>query len=370
MKLKAFQLTQGDTNLYVTKLSLEELANPGFSKPDAWTPGNREGYQRMPKERRFKRIADYISGEEASKPLLPQALILNSRHNLTFRPDDSGSSLGMLEIPKEAMPLYEVDGQHRIGGIRRALSEDPSLSSFPIPVVITENLPQLDEAVLFYVINHEQKKVPTDLAQRIIEQKMTDTDMKLKIIAEGKDWIPVGTRIVDILNAEPNNPWHQMIEVPGQGSRTGTKQVSFVQSLKPILTAGGVYQKLDAEQIAELLIRYWRALEKVFPTALSDPSNHVIRKTVGIFPLHSIATTVFDLAREDDRKITEDAILGILEPLAESLAQKYEYDDPSEFWNRDPEEGEAGKYTGAKGFKIIASILKERMPPADIEQLL
>jgi DGQHR domain-containing protein len=352
----AIRIEQGETRMYLTYMTGKDIAD-GISQPDAWTPQNKDGYQRQPVQTRFRKIARYLMGKDGAEPLLPQAVLLNSRDKkLKFIPTDGGD-VGTLEIPESAT-LYEVDGQHRFGGVRYAVDQDPSLAEFPVPVVITEGLPQLDEAVLFYIVNTEQKRVPTDLAQRLIEQQMQDEDLRLQIVAAGKDWIPKATKVVDYIVALPDHPWTNNIGIPGtKVGKVRMKQVSFVTSMKPILTTG-IYASLDPEDIGKLLIRYWQALEEVYPEAFADPDEYVIQKTAGVFPLHIIAPEVFEMVRTSSGRITKEELVEVFTDVDKSLGKDYEAG--SIFWHRN--EGEAGKYAGAKGFRVLADLLRQRLP--------
>jgi DGQHR domain-containing protein len=359
-------IKQGDTHLFLTDFTAGELSN-GFTMPDAWTPTNRRGYQRQPTQARFKKIAEYVTRKEGAQPLLPQAIVLNARNALKFTAG-SMEGFGTLEIPDEALPLWEVDGQHRIGGIRRAVEDDPSIVDYPVPVVIAQNLDRLQEAVLFFVMNTRQQRVPTDLAQRIISEEAKDPVLREKLITEGKIWIEKAVEVVDRINDLPDHPWSGMIGVPGMKQRgTILRQVSYVQSLKPILAVEGqVYGTFQPELLARLLVGYWQALGDVFPAALSDPSTYVIQKTVGVFPLHAIAPIVFEHARTRNGKISREGMTEVLSEMAENLREKFnpEEADPSYFWMSHG--GEAGNYAGAKGFKILMDHLKDALPKRDL----
>ncbi len=357
-KFTVMRIEQSGVTMYLTTITAKDVVD-GLSQVDAWSPTNKQGYQRLPVQSRFRNIARYLMGKEGARAILPQAVVLNAREQdgskIKFT-ESAIAGVGTLQIPDDVR-LWEVDGQHRLGGLRYAVEQNPAFATYPIPVVITAGLPRLDEAVLFFVVNTTQKRVPTDLAQRLIEQQMGDEDLRLKIVAEGKEWIPKATKMVDLLVATAGHPWYGKIGIPGTKlSGVTLKQVSFVTSLKPILT--GLYGSLETEDIAQLLIRYWQALDEMYPEAFKDPDDYVIQKTVGVFPLHMIAPQVFDQVRIANGKITRDGILEVLKALDKNLGQ--EYGGGSEFWHS--KEGEAGKYAGSKGFRLLADILREHMP--------
>jgi DGQHR domain-containing protein len=359
LKVPAIRIEQAGIVLYLTFLRAKEALD-GVTQVDGWSPTNKSGYQRMPVPARFRKIARYVQGKEGSRAILPQAVVLNHRDadsKLKFTALDDGP-LGTLEI-KHDQKLWEVDGQHRLGGLRVAVEENPALGQYSVPVVITEGLARLDEAVLFFVVNTNQKRVPTDLAQRLIEQQMKDPDLKMHIVAGGKDWIPKGVKVVDAILATQGQPWEGKIGIPGTKTEGAlTKQVSFVTSLKPLLTS--LYGSVEPEEIAQLVIRYWQAIESVYPEALADPDEYIIQKTVGIFPLHAIAPEIFDMVRTGHGKITVDALKEVFSELDKNLGK--DFVAGSEFWHG--EEGEAAKYGSQKGFRMLADILKEHMPKA------
>src|SRR6266545_3405931 len=174
------------------------LVKEGFTRPDAWTPINRDGYQREPEQRRFKKIADYLLRSDGWVRIMPQAILLNIRGKCRFH-SSINKDYGTLDIPDSLLPLIEVDGQHRIGGLRRAVALNPEIANYPVIVVLTEDLKRLEEAVMFYVINTTQKRVGTDIAQRVIAQELKDTSLRRALVEEGKEWIGKATEIVDIL---------------------------------------------------------------------------------------------------------------------------------------------------------------------------
>jgi DGQHR domain-containing protein len=364
--LEVIRITQSGTTLYLTSMRAGDLV-AGMTRVDAWSPTNKSGYQRMPTEARFNKIARYVMGKDGGRAILPQAVVLNFRSGdakLRFTAS-ANHNAGTLHIGGDQI-LWEVDGQHRLGGLRRALEENQALADYMIPVVIVEGLSRLDEALLFFVINTTQKKVATDLAQRLLEQQMGDKDLRFQIITSGKDWIPKGVKVVDAMLSTTDHPWHGKIGIPGPKIGGAlTKQVSFVTSLKPILTTPP-YTSVPPEDMAQILIRYWQALDEIYPEAFATPDEHVIQKTTGIFPLHSIAPEIFDMVRTRHGKITKEGLIEVLKDLDRNLSR--DFDAGSTFWHN--EDGEAAKYLGQKGFRMLTDILREALPAAKKAQFV
>lgn len=172
VRVPAIRIVQDGIAMYLTRLCAETFKSPNFSTADAWSPKNRRGYQRPPSPKRFKAIAEYVRGMHGLKALLPQSIILNSRKPLIFEADpvSPDGDFGALTITSSMLPLYEVDGQNRLGGLRRAVDEDETseIASYRVPVLIMDAAERITEALSFYVINTEQQCVPPDIAQPYI----------------------------------------------------------------------------------------------------------------------------------------------------------------------------------------------------------
>jgi len=372
--LTAFRFRQSDRTFYSTFMTGEILLKPEVAQVDKWTPSNPTGYQRDPSTRRFNKVASFLRGEQGVPGILPQSVLLGLRGKARFTPiewDGAGKSVrvlpwefGTLTIPAELLPLSEDDGQHRLGGLRRAAEADPKFSTYPLPAVIMEGSTQLDEAVLFYVINTTSVKVPVDLAQRLITQQDENPSLHELLVKTGKDWVARATNIVDILNDTPDQPWEQYIMIPNGDVESGVRQNTIVRSLLPLLTGEHFYAKQDASTMAELLMRYWKCMEDVWPEAVKRDTreDYSLMKSVGVLTMHSIASTVFEAVRASGKKITQDALRHVLEPVAKKLT----VDD---FW--DSRTGEAGKVgTNNKAVRYLSDKILKQIRPGELSDSL
>src|SRR5437016_6811775 len=223
--LTALRFQQSGRTFYSTFMTGELLSSPGVAAVDKWTPSNPQGYQRDPSPRRFNKVAGFLRGDQGVPGILPQSVLLGLRGTAKFTKLELNGGLdkslqdlpwefGTLRIPADLLPLIEDDGQHRIGGLRKAAEADPRFMTYPLPTVIMESSTQLHEAVLFYVINTTSVKVPVDLAQRLIAKQDEVPKLTKLLVETGKDWVARATNIVDILNETANQPWEQSIVIP------------------------------------------------------------------------------------------------------------------------------------------------------------
>ena len=145
---------------------------------------------------------------------------------------------------------------------------------------------------------------------------------------------------------------------------TGVKQNTIVRSLRPLLVGDHIYKNQDPSTVAELLIRYWKAIGDLWPNAVHSDSReeYSLMKSVGVLTMHSIAPTIFEAARANSGKITQDLLRQILEPVAKKLT--------IEFWNS--KTGEAGKVgTNNKAVRYLSDqVLKYIQPGQFADSLL
>ena len=241
--LTALRFQQSGRTFYSTFMTGAELLRPGVASVDKWAPANPQGYQRDPSERRFNKVASFLRGDQGVAGILPQSVLLGLRGQARFAKVALNGVLdrdlerlpwefGTLTIPADLLPLIEDDGQHRIGGLRKAAAADARFLGYPLPAVIMEGSTQLEEAVLFYVINTTSVKVPVDLAQRLIAQQDEDPNLHKLLVETGKDWVARATNVVDILNEAPGQPWEASIIIPNGDVESGVKQNTIVRSLR------------------------------------------------------------------------------------------------------------------------------------------
>ena len=167
---------------------------------------------------------------------------------------------------------------------------------------------------------------------------------------------------MDILNESPNQPWEEFILIPNGDVEVGVKQNTIVRSLRPLLAGDHVYKNQDASTLAELLIRYWNPMAQLWAGAVNRESREEfsLMKSVGVLTMHNIAPTVFEAARAGGKKITQETLHEVLEP----VAKKY----PTDFWNS--KTGEAGKVgSNNKSVRYLSDLILRHIRPGQLSDL-
>lgn len=331
--IPAVSFRQNNIKMYMASVCVNDLDR--FSI-DIWDPKNimrNQGYQRKPDEQRIKKISRFFEKKNA---IMPVAGLLNIRekNKLKFKN-------GKLIIP-DGISIWVVDMQHRLKGLIKA-KEDHLISGdkFNFPVVITEGLDQVGEALQFYIINTKSKKMDVALTRRLLIQ-----NNMIKDIADVKPWEIAAVQItIDLNNIKINNPWYRTIRQPNeerQHPHIATEK-SYVTSLRQLLITGKYKQP---HKLAKRITKFWNAIRENIPDAFSDPRHYLIQRTSGMFVFNFfIAPAILNKYKDKDfvKKLKGLKILG------------------AEFWKRSNKNGARRFGTGMGGYSNLAEYVKEHI---------
>jgi DGQHR domain-containing protein len=334
LNFPAIPFNQRKTQMYIAAVPVDSLFR--FSV-DTWDPKNvvgHRGYQRKPEEKRIKAIAKYFERADA---IMPVAGLLNVREKGRIRFRN-----GRITIP-DGTDVWVVDMQHRLQGLVRAKEEGVIRPlSFNFPVVITDGLAQVDEAVQFYLINTKAKKMDVALTRRLLIEKG-----KVKDIADVKPWEIAAVRItIDLNNSYGANPWFSRIRQPNEErlEQHVATEKSFVSSLRQLLISGRYKQTRKA---AKLLANYWSAIRANIPEAFAEPKKYLLQRTPGMFAFNFFIGPEF-LAKNRNVNKFEGQLSG-LKKLGAA------------FWRRTNKRGARKFGTGMAGYANLAEYLKREV---------
>lgn len=349
MRLEAIQIKQGDTKFWVSRVLLKDLI--GKVRPDQQSPENPGGYQREISKSRARKFGKFIEKGGIS----PITILLNIREPGKIKEVD-----GYIEID-EGVDWWIVDGQHRVEGLKIvAEEENPSLREMQLPIILM-NVPQIEEAKNFLIINKTQKGVRTDLAERIFSI-MVEREGKEKAIDLPIDlWKHEALKIVDLLTTAPESPLRGMIKRPGEKGTKPLKQVSVTDSLEPIVDNYKSFLP-SVDRLSLALINMWSALKEICPECFNRPKDYLLLKTPGVFVVHKLfAHLLPTLSAAKD--LTKGMFLKIFKH--PRVLPYFE----SEYWDRNNVEGWSRFGTSQKSFKIITDLIWDEMSKV-VEELV
>jgi len=355
-----FRQKRSDVNLYVLTIRLKDLL--GRFHSDTWEEENPNGYQRPLTSSRLRQLSSYMREEEG---MLPTSILLCIRqpHQAIFEPNAEANGkgeLGMLTVPRD-VPLWVVDGQHRLHGLERAMKKDKAkwLADYPLPVVIVEGIDAYEEMRYFHVINTRHKGVPTDVVDRHL-LSMREAEGSALIEKEGEKNYLRGraTKLADLLNNDETSPWKGRIRTPGQPLRPEhlMRQHSMVSALDPVVRDNFV-KRLTDEEAGKLLLNYWAAARECWPPVFENPAEYVVQKPLGVGALHQIFPDVLEVSRAAD-DFTKAKMLDTLSYVGRSAG----------FWHV-VRGHHLVRNTGSRAVKMLAEHLRDRLPRPIIRRI-
>lgn len=347
MKVTALPFVQEGTQMYAVVLRAEDAVRLG--KVAIWEEsedGDTTGYQRAPEAARIRKVATYLQRDP--KPLMPTSVLIGVR-DTDLKVEELIGGAVTLELPED-VPLWIVDGQHRVGGLQRSLEEGVErLKDYPVPTVIVEFADEEEEANQFRVINETMKKINTQLARRLLALRVGQRggQGRRAVREAGRMWEAKSVDVIQAIAQAEGSPWHGRIQPPNQKKEPGhvVRELSFSTSLKPILTTYP-FETWEGAKIGRLLARYWEAWRNLVPEAFDEPADYVLMKTPGVFSLHALARYVLDLLQR--RGITDPTV----EDIQDILTDLDDYATPR-YWESGHIEGAAMAGSMA-GFKLLA----------------
>ena len=260
-----------------------------------------------------------------------------------------------------SVPMWIVDGQHRLYGLERAMTKDKAkwLADYPLPVVIVDGLDAYEEMRYFHVINTRHKGVPTDVVDRHL-LAMRESEGAALIDREGeKNYRRArATKLADMLNTDPQSPWRGLIRMSGDKPRSEhmIRQHSMVTSLEPMLS-NSVVQRASDEEAWKLLLNYWIAARDLWRSAFEEPTEYVIQRPLGTGALHQLLPDVLELCGADN-DYSAEKMNDILSYVGRSAG----------FWHT-VRGHHLVRQSGARYVRALAEYLRERLPRPVLRRL-
>lgn len=332
-----------------------------------------EGYQRNPTETRYKKYGKYVA---KTKGISPTSILLSLRDKTKMKVEEAGDGRTVrLRIDlRGSKVMYIPDGQHRAYGLRWAVEHFPGVADdYEVPVVLfiaDGDDPVFEEALQFYTINNNAKRVRTDLAQQHVlraEEKELGgpmaPDTKIPADAPLRELEPYAVKIAKLCNE--SGPLKGKIAPPNIDMPSASvKQSSFVDSIKPLLQVASE-MRWDVKTTKGILDAFWTAVKEKCPTAFehwsgdscdiasADHYDAVLVKTTGMYSLnHFLKRTLAltEVSKAPDSSATFERLLE--KPELETFFT----DGPEGFWaSKSAMDGNASsRGTSQKSFMEIS----------------
>ena len=232
--------------IYTLIMSVKDLANISYVAVRG--KDTEEGaVQRVLNRQRIMSIKNYVLDDN----LFVNTFVVNWTYTNSL-PIVSETEI---ELPILYGAAQLIDGQHRLEGIKAAMTEKPDLANKTIIVSLAINLETKDAAKIFLNINSEQKPVPKSLIYDLYG-----------VTAEERNFaINRAEDIARILNEDVNSPFYNVIKYPGTPRGRGKLDLStVVNALKTYVDHDGKLEEKNISSLnsqASVLRNYFNALK-------------------------------------------------------------------------------------------------------------
>lgn len=245
-----------------------------------------KGFQRSEIKSHVKSIVDYLNSD---KVLFPNAIILALGHEVEFRQSRGPIPKHMVEVAKSGNLTIPVLPEGRrvawiVDGQQRSLALAKSKNNrIPVPVIAFIS-PDIETQREQFILVNKAKPLPT----RLINELLPEVDVLLpRDLASRK----LPSELCNVLNRDPNSPFHKLIRRESVASNQGMVVDSAVidsikRNLRPPMGALSQYKsatETDSKNMYKTLLVYWSAVRETFPDAWGKtPSTSRLMHSAGI----------------------------------------------------------------------------------------
>ncbi len=275
------------------------------------------GIERRQSKSRIKDIAKYI--QENPNVMFPTPIIIAARTE-SLGDEDACVFIedGFLFIDC-SKKLEIIDGQHRIEGIRRALSECTTeeirrkIEQIELPIVFVLDADKWDRALIFATINGNQRSVSASFIYDLFG------------LQEERSYEKVSNTIIHALNQKQGGPLYRKIKILGYKANDEAMVsqaifskfiIKFMQDEKSYF--GRLYQREEDDSIAKILNNIFSAIAETWQDEWGN-SNYILTKSIGITGILDSLPTVIDYGY-----FKKDLKVDTLKPIFEKVKKKLE----------------------------------------------
>ena len=257
------------------------------------------GYQR-PRDRAhsvdFRR---YIHQADASTIPLTFNLRKDLKRNWLLRVGEDGHAV--LFLRRGCPCLSQVNCQHRLGELGD--------SDIPLAFMAFLGLDLRGEMAMFTIINSKARGLSSSLTDFHKSNLLED------LAAEAPHLF-----LARRLNDDVQSPWFKRIRCGGHstsGMKRRTSLRMMQHAIQRFLSQTRCNEKMEIEDVARLLIAYWRAVAVVFDVEWGNHRTHLITKGVGLYGLTHLLSSLVNNGGLESR--TEEFFVDRLMPLKSKI---------------------------------------------------
>ena len=279
--ISAILITQGVHKFYSGTMEIELIATTCSTNPREDDPD--QGFQRKLDDGRARSIADYIR----SGGTIPSSIILSAQPESELTYNSKNKTITFNDAQSSFLIL---DGQHRVYGFRKLLSEGVK---YRVPVIIYNDLTPIQEARIFIDINTLQRPVPKELL----------LDIKRLADRESVDERMLDELFTSFETAADSYLLNKLSRIDKQLGKIS--KVTFYDSMRPMLKEFNIS---STERLYRIINSFFLAASDISEDHQFNLSNAITKATLfKILLAHSraIISMISENNDEDIEKISE-----------------------------------------------------------------
>ena len=319
-EIKVIEITQPIGTFFIGKIDSSDLIKSSYVRPR----GDNEGIQRQTSIKRETEIESYCKDPDAT---FPTPIILSVDSSFC-KLKNNGT---LIEYEDDKYIFEIIDGQHRVGGIKRA-----SISygfSCELLVVLMFDLTEEEKAYVFSTINSNQAKVDKSLIYDLFELSTKRSPLK------------TCHYIARIMNSKNTYPFYQRLKMLGkrENGLNTLSQGTFVKGLVELISKNpqedmiciknghkllpdeklplrNLFINENDDIILKILKNYFTAVSIVFEKQWNS-NNYILTKTTGYLALMKAFEKFYNFGMEKGR-LDEEFFVSVFEKIKNIFEHK------------------------------------------------
>lgn len=242
-----------------------------FSFADVLNEETGRGYQRKLNQHHSLDFRRYIQRDGSTT--IPLTFNLRPRNDEGWKVTDADGTATLVLNAAAGRLLSQVDCQHRLGHL--------SDLDIELPFITFLGMTEVEEMAVFNIINGKAKGLSASLLDFHDARLSSD-------LASDRPELYISL----FLKNEPSSPWYQQLDLGG-ASTSGLERRASLRTLQKavrrFLNRTGVLGTRSVDEVAQMVLEFWRAIVLVLDVQWSQPRKHVLTKGVGVYALMELA---------------------------------------------------------------------------------
>jgi len=251
------------------------------------------GPQREQRQAKVSAIKKFMEADDSN--IIPTAVIVAFAKGAAGFSGTSGS-FGHIDVTGGSASAVIVDGQHRIYGIHEYNAEAE------VALVALLDADHVEKAFHFLVINNKSSKVPATHTKALLA-RMSNTRLVERLKAARMSFESEGIKDIDIVNTDPDSPFHQTIAWTITPKDKRMVQATAIEGSLAYMAGLGIAEFDDRDVMRSVFLTMWRTIKRKWKTIWMAEDSRLIQKVGIVCMTRFLVDTISTWADNDELDI-------------------------------------------------------------------